>query len=143
MNTKQLGNLTELQCITYLYGLGCAISIPFGNSDKYDLIMDVNGKLYKVQCKHSAEYCDNSGNVEYIKIHTHWKSHNSQGSSKKKYTTDDTDFFATFYQGNCYLIPTSECSFEKRLRLKLPKNGQAIGINYLSDYLAEEVIAKL
>lgn len=143
MNTKQIGNLTELQCITRLYELGCSISIPFGNSDKYDLIMGVNNKLYKVQCKHSSEVYADDGSIEYIKFKAAWQSHNSHGYSRNKYTTDEIDFFATFYQGNCYLIPVGECSFEKRLRLKKPKNGQANGISYLSDYLAEEVITKL
>ena len=32
MNSKEIGNLTELQCITALYALGCDVSIPFGNS---------------------------------------------------------------------------------------------------------------
>lgn len=31
-NSKEIGNLTELQCITGLYELGCDVSIPFGNS---------------------------------------------------------------------------------------------------------------
>ena len=48
-NTKKLGNLTELQCMTYLYGLGYSISIPFGNADIYDLILDVDNKLYTLQ----------------------------------------------------------------------------------------------
>lgn len=30
MNTKQIGNLTELQCVTRLYELGCKISISYG-----------------------------------------------------------------------------------------------------------------
>lgn len=143
MNTKQIGNLTELQCITYLYGLGYDISIPFGNANKYDLIMDVDGKLYRVQCKHSSEYCDETGEVEYIKFKATWQSHNTKGYLRKKYTTEDVDFFATFYQNKCYLIPVRECSFEKILRLKNPKNGQTKGVSFLSDYLAEGVISKL
>ena len=31
-NSKEIGNLTELQCITGLYELNCDVSIPFGNS---------------------------------------------------------------------------------------------------------------
>ena len=58
LTSKQKGNLTELQCMARLYELGCSISIPFGNSDKYDLIMDINDKLYKVQIKHSSEHFD-------------------------------------------------------------------------------------
>ena len=68
MNTKQLGNLTELQCMTYLYELGYSISIPFGNADKYDLILDIDNKLYKIQIKHSSEYVDSNGETEYIKF---------------------------------------------------------------------------
>ena len=54
--------------MTYLYGLGYSISIPFGNADKYDLILDIDGKLYKIQVKHSSEYIDSNGEVEYIKF---------------------------------------------------------------------------
>ena len=73
MNTKQVGNLVELQCATRLYELGCAVSIPFGNSEKYDLIIDVNDKLYKIQCKHSSEYFDELGELEYIKFKCTWQ----------------------------------------------------------------------
>lgn len=143
MNTKKLGNLTELECITSLYKLGCSVSIPFGNADKYDLILDVNGNLYKVQCKHSCEVFDSDGELEYIKIKTHWQSHNRKGYKRNKYKPEEVDFFATYFDNTCYLIPTKECSFEKHLRVKNTKNKQLKKVSYLSDYLAAEVISKL
>lgn len=143
MNTKQVGNLTELQCATRLYELGCAVSIPFGNSEKYDLIIDINDKLYKVQCKHSSEYTDENGEVEYIKFKTTWQSHNANSWTQYKYKENEIDFFATFYNGECYLIPQNECSNEKRLRIKVPKNNQTKGIAFLKDYTAEERIKTL
>ena len=143
MNTKQVGNLTELQCATRLYELGCAVSIPFGNSEKYDLIIDINDKLYKIQCKHSSEYTDENGEVEYIKFKTTWPSHNANSWTQYKYKENEIDFFATFYNGECYLIPQSECSNEKRLRIKVPKNNQTKGISFLKDYTAEERIKTL
>lgn len=142
-NTKKLGNLTELQCMTYLYGLGYSISIPFGNADKYDLILDIDNKLYKIQIKHSSEYVDSNGEIEYIKFKCTWQSHNTTGYSRKKYQKNEVDFFATFYNGQCYLVPVSECSMEKILRIKPPKNNQRKGISFLEDYTAEEVISKL
>lgn len=142
-NTKKLGNLTELQCMTYLYGLGYSISIPFGNADKYDLILDIDNKLYKIQIKHSLEYVDSNGEIEYIKFNCTWQSHNTTGYNRNKYQKNEVDFFATFYNGQCYLVPVSECSMQKILRIKPPKNNQRKGINFLEDYTAEEVISKL
>jgi hypothetical protein len=143
LNTKELGNLTELQCMTRLYELGCSISIPFGNADKYDLIMDVNDKLYKVQIKHSTEYFDDFGELVYIKFKCTWQSHNTKGYLRKQYQANEIDFFATFYNGECYLIPQSECSNEKILRIMPPKNGQRKGVSFLEDYTAKEIISKL
>ena len=142
-NTKKLGNLTELQCMTYLYGLGYSISIPFGNADKYDLILDIKSKLYKIQIKHSSEHKNDFGEVEYIKFKCTWQSHNTNGYAKVQYQENEIDFFATFWNGKCYLVPVDECSNEKILRIKPPKNNQRKGISFLEDYLSEKVISKL
>lgn len=139
-----MGNITELQCMTYLYNLGFSISIPFGNADKYDLILDVNDKLYKIQIKHSSAYKDEKGDIAYIKFKCTWQSHNMTGGySNQKYKSNEIDYFATFYEGHCYLIPHNECSNEKILRIKPPKNNQRIGISFLEDYLAEVILEKL
>ena len=138
-NTKEVGNLTELQCLTGLYELGCDVSIPFGNSQKYDLIMDWNGKLYKVQVKHAHDH-----DGEFFTFKTRWQGHNAAGYTQTKYTKEDIDFFATFYNGHIYLVPVEECSgAEKTIRLVPPKNGQVKGINFAKDYIAEEVLKKL
>lgn len=139
-NSKEIGNLTELQCITGLYELGCDISIPFGNSQKYDLIMDWNNQLFKVQVKHSSKDNENT----YFSFKTRWQGHNSSGYTQTSYTKDDIDFFATYFDGNVYLIPVEQCSgAEKRLRLKPTKNGQIKGVNFAKDYLAKEVLKKI
>lgn len=138
-NSKEIGNLTELQCITGLYELGCNISIPFGNSQKYDLIMDWNGKLYKIQIKHANEHGDT-----HFSFKTRWQSHNMNGYTQTLYTKNDIDFFATWCQGEVYLIPIEECSgAEKTIRFVPPKNGQVKGINFAKDYVAKEVLKRL
>lgn len=141
-NTKKIGNLTELQCATRLYELGCAISLPFGNSEKYDLIMDWNNILYKIQIKH-AQVLSEDGQVYAIKFKTRWIGHNNTGYTAHRYMPEDVDYFATFYNGECYLVPQSECSNEKTLRIIPPKNGQKKGVSFLNDYKAEEVLRKL
>ena len=138
-NTKEIGNLTELQCITALYELGCDISLPFGNSQKYDLIMDYQGQLYKVQVKHANEHEDT-----HFSFRTRWQGHNTSGYTQTSYTKKDIDFFATYCRGQVYLVPVEECSgAEKTIRFVPPKNGQVKGINFAKDYLAEEVLKRL
>ena len=140
MNTKEVGNLTELQCMTRLYELGCIVSVPFGNANKYDLIVDIDNRLYKVQCKHSSEVRDPDGTVHSIRFKTTWQSHNLHSYVRHTYTKDEVDFFATFYNGNCYLVPIEECGQVKQLRIAPPKNNQEKNITYLHDYLAEKIL---
>ena len=56
---------------------------------------------------------------------------------------NEIDFFATFYNGKCYLVPQNECSTQKSLRILPPKNGQTKGVSFLKDYEAKEVLQAL
>ena len=146
MDNKHLGNLTELQCITRFYELGYSISIPYGDSEKYDMILDYNGTLYKLQCKHSKIFYidDTETEVSHLKMKTCWQSGYTKNSSYKnnRYSKEEIDFFVTHYQGKNYLIPVDECSTEKTLRILPPKNN-CPSCSYLRDYLDEEVLSKL
>lgn len=144
MDNKQIGNLTELQCITRFYELGYSVSIPYGDSEKYDMILDYNGCLLKLQCKHAKEFYENE-DLSYLKIKTSWQSGYTKTQQYKthKYTDQEIDYFVTFFQGKNYLIPVNECSTEKRLRILPPKNGQTKGVSFLKDYIDEEVLNTL
>lgn len=142
ISTKYLGNLTELQCITRFYELGYPVSIPYGDSEKYDMIIDINGQLYRLQCKHANPHLNEENIVDYLTIRTTWQSGYTKGSSFKrnKYSKEDCDYFVTHYEGKNYLIPVEQCSNEKTLRILAPKNGQIKGITFLKDCVDEEVL---
>ena len=143
MNTKQIGNLTELQVITGLYAFGCDISIPFGNSQKYDLIMDYNNHLYRIQVKHAREILE-EGKLVAFSFNTRWQGHNASGYTQNYYTKEEIDFFATYNSGRVFLIPVEQCSGKKKkIRLVPTKNNQTKGVNFAEDYLAEEVLKTL
>ena len=126
INPKRIGNLTELQCITRLYELGYSISIPYGDSEKYDFILEVNGKLYKIQCKHATIHKNEEDEIDYISIDTTWQT----GYTKNKrmeyhsYSKNEIDYFVTYYDGKSYLIPVEKCNTQKILRVLPPKNNQ-------------------
>lgn len=142
---KEIGNLTELQCITRLYELGCSISIPYGDSEKYDFILDVNGNLYKIQCKHANLHLNEENKIDYISIDTTWQTGYTKNNRMKyhTYSKDEIDYFATYYNGKSYLIPVEECNTQKILRVLPSKNNQTKGVNFLIDYVDEKICKKL
>lgn len=145
MDNKQIGNLTELQCITRFYELGYSVSTPYGDSEKYDMILDFQGLLLRLQCKHAKEFFTEDGQLSYLKLKTSWQSGYTKTSQYKtnKYTKNEIDFFVTHYKGVNYLIPVEECSTEKTLRIIPPKSGQLKGVSFLKDYVDEEVLKNL
>lgn len=144
IDTKRKGNLTELECITELTRLGYVVSIPFGEDSRYDCIVDINNKLYRIQCKTSSEQINDDNVVVGIHFKTCRQSGNRASiTTRMKYSKDEIDFFATSYKGKCYLVPVEECSNEKLLRIIPPKNGQTKGVSFLKDYEASEVISRL
>ena len=144
MNSKEIGNLTELQCITYLYSLGYDVSIPFGNSQKYDLILDCKGHLYKVQVKHANTHYNENGEADSFCFKVRWQGHNTKGYTNTRYSKEDIDFFCTFFDGKAYLVPVEESSGAlKTLRLITPKNCQIKNINFAEDYLADKILERL
>ena len=53
MNTKQIGNITELECMLAFVKAGYNVLIPYGDCERYDFVVDINGRFYKMQSKTS------------------------------------------------------------------------------------------
>ncbi len=50
-NPKAIGETTEAVILAHLIQRGDSVSLPFGNNQRYDMIVDRRGKLIKAQCK--------------------------------------------------------------------------------------------
>ena len=138
LDTKKKGNLTEMQCMSAFMEQGCGVSIPFGDNSKYDFIADVDGHLLKIQVKTSSLKNDN-----VIKFSCRSTHVNCTGVKNIRYSANDIDYFATYWNNKCYLVPVEECSVEKTLRFVPPKNGQIKGITFAKDYLLNIQLAKI
>lgn len=130
LDSKKKGNLTEMQCMTAFMAHNCGVCIPFGDNSKYDFIADVDGQLLKIQVKTASKLVEDDAIMFYCRS-THV---NCAGVKNSKYTSKDIDYFATYWDGVCYLVPVSECSNAKTLRFSYPKHGQIKGINLANDY---------
>ena len=138
LGSKKKGNLTEMQCMSAFIANNCDVSIPFGDNSKYDFIADVNGQLLKIQVKTSSLKDENA-----IKFSCRTTHVNCSGVKNVRYNENEIDYFATYWNNQCYLDPISECSVEKTLRFQPPKNGQIKGIVFAKDYKLEDVIQKM
>lgn len=140
MDTKKKGNLTELRCLAAFMENECGVSIPYGDNSKYDFIADVNGKLLKIQVKTSSYTNDEKTAIQFSCRSTHV---NCKGVSNVRYSKDEIDYFATYWENKCYLIPVEECSTRKNLRLIDAKSGQIKGISFAKDYELSKQLSKI
>lgn len=97
---------------------GYTVSIPYGDCDRYDQIWDKNGQLLKIQVK-TSRWKDE----RYLGII--FNCYSVSNGKKHKYNSDDIDYFATFWDGKCYLVPVTECSTEKTLWFELAPHNYA------------------
>lgn len=139
MNSKRIGNITELSVALAFQKLDIPVAIPFGDCERYDLIVDINNKLYKIQCKTSSYYRGDTSKISFNCRSTTTKHGQTVHTS---YSEDDIDFFATVFEGKCYLIPVKETSSEKILRLQPPLNNSN-NVSMAVDYELEKVVKNL
>ena len=140
LTAKQKGNLTELQCLTAFYEKGCHVSLPYGENSRYDMIVDFQGKLLRVQVKTSSIKNNDTNAIEFSCRSSHV---NSTGVKNVRYSESEIDYFATYWNNQCYLIPVIECSVTKTLRFAPTKSGQVKNISFASDYELEKQLNKI
>ena len=138
MTTKQIGNITEVAVMLAFLQQGYNVLTPYGNCERYDFVVDINNRFYKIQVKTAS---DQNGKIV---IPTSSTNYSGGKWIRNKYTDEEIDFFATTYNNQAYLIPIVDCGGrEISLRYEPTKNGQISGIKWLKDYKLEEVVNKL
>lgn len=140
MNSKQIGNITEIQVMLGFLQLGYNVLTPYGDCERYDFVVYVNGKFVRIQVK-TSKLSEDGTKFSFNTASTHYVNGKCVHDT---YTKDDIDYFATVYDGQVYLIPVEEGSNRsKSLRLEPTKNGQTQRITWAKDYKLEEVVKKL
>lgn len=139
LNSHFIGEITEQQVAIEFLKLGYLVSKPLVQSSRYDFIVDINHKLYKIQVKTGTLKED-----AYIEFATSTSHTNTKGTINLTYSENDVDFFATMYEGECYLIPFQACNKRsQRLRIIPTKNGQIKGVTFAKDYHLKDIVEKL
>lgn len=127
--TSRKGLLTEIACQEAFSDIGILLSQPIVPDSRYDYIADINGVLYRIQCKSSRWVNEEEQNAFVFPV-----SSKNWNSGEKRSYQGQIDFFFTCFEGENYLIPISDVGVSsKTLRLFSQLNESTI--SWASDYL--------
>lgn len=112
-HTKQ-GDIGEARAIYEYTRLGYGVSRTVFDSMKYDLIIDVDGQLYRVQVK-TTSFKSNYG-VYQVALSTSG-GNQSFNKSRPRQDSDYDILFVMADNGDCWSVPVSE--FEARNTLNM------------------------
>lgn len=128
-DTSSVGNQTEAIVLAALVQAGYRPLLPFGGGCPYDIALDLDGKLIRIQCKTgrllkegvvffpTAMWCRNMSYRSY-------RGH--------------IDSFGVYCPGTkkAYLVPIEDVPGRAAyLRVEPTKNGQAKGVRWAKDYV--------
>lgn len=112
--------------------LGVSVAVPFGDSDRYDLIVDDNERLYRVQCK-TGSWVNGS-----VRFNLYTSTVNADGRIDADYTAEEIDVYAVYSEDTdeVYWIPIANTGKgEMRLRVEDPHpKAPKSKINWAKDY---------
>jgi hypothetical protein len=116
-----------------LQGAGFAVSVPFGENTRYDLVIDDGCSLARVQCKTGRL---REGGVRWSTCSSY--AHHPNPRMVQRDYVGDIDYFAVYCPetAGVYLIPIGDAQLRRMgiLRVDAPKNNQRRLIRFASDY---------
>lgn len=142
LNTVTIGDIGEAQAIALFTKKQIPVSKPLTNNVRYDLIIEKDNKLYRVQVKTTANIKD--GKMEFATKTTNY----IKGTwSTNHYSKNEVDLFFLYCLENdwCGLfIPDNEnIPTTLFIRAMPPKNNQKVGIRLMEDYSFDKQFASL
>jgi hypothetical protein len=128
-----MGIEAEAAILADLVRRNCRVLIPFGDSCRYDLLIDREGEFIRIQCKTGRLF---RGAV-YFKPYS--KIGNGRGQGRRQYTKEEIDLFAVYCPelSTIFYMPIEDCkaTTHKALRVEPAKNGAEKNITYASQYI--------
>ena len=134
-NTSKKGEITEAMVLAKLIQLGYKCLIPWGHDHRYDIAIDDDGKLQRIQCK-TARYIEEKGCLEFNTAITYARV-GGKPHIRKGYQ-GEADYFGVYSPetGKVYLVPVEDVPIGSKglLRLKAARNNQQKGVTWADNY---------
>jgi hypothetical protein len=141
LTPSQKGAAAEATITAAVIQLGLTVLQPLCEGRRYDLIVDLEPTLLRVQCKLARRL----GGVLAIGLQT--SRCTPRGYVRTSYSPAEIDAIGAYSPelGKCYLLSISEISARRSLYLRLEPTGnnQAEGITWARDHELESVVQRL
>jgi len=129
-DTKYKGDVTEAAVVLEFIKAGYTVCIPHGENQRYDLIVEKDGLMQRVQCKTARIH-----NNEAIEFNC-CNGNNASSNGTSDYR-GDVELFATYNSeiNEVFIIPVDACGISTcTLRLTENNSNQQKGIRWAKDY---------
>lgn len=126
---KETGERSEGLILAALLQAGKVVCLPFGDNQRYDLVIDEGDRFVRVQCKTGRVVKDV---VVFHSCSLHY--HRDKGSRSYR---GQADLFGVYVPDlhKVYLVPVADVAVSNgALRLSPPKNNQTKGVRYAATY---------
>lgn len=130
--SNEYGISQELLVLSKLVNYG-TVSIPYGNSARYDCILDIENDIYKIQIK--SLNISKDGNSILVPMSNTRMS--AEGIVAKEYVPEEVDFIAFYYNQKVYLVPTGLAKKQFTITL-LPKIKDTQ--HYIEDFEIQKIL---
>lgn len=143
LNSNDKGAIAETGVMMAAVRLSIPVYRPLHEHARVDLVLDVGGRFWGVQCKWANLSADSS--VVVIRLRTNRYTPN--GYVVSTYDASEVDFFGAYCADldRCFLLPISRYEGVGcvHLRLTPARNGQVACTNLADDFDFEGAIAQL
>jgi len=141
LTSSQKGAVAEAAITASVIQLGLTVLRPLCEGRRYDLLVDLEPALLRVQCKLARRV----RGVLAINLQT--CRHTPRGYIRTSYSASEIDAVAVYSAelNRSFLIPVAEVAGMRdvSLRLDSTRNNQAQGVRWASDYELKPMIRRL
>jgi hypothetical protein len=144
VNTKAAGEITEAAVLTEFLKAGFPVLLPFGENQRYDLVVEAGGRFLRVQRK-TASPCGWHDDRSCIRFHAYSARFVSREFRARDAYRDKADLFAAYAPstGQVYVLPVDDVpETDVWLRLTPARNNQRAGIRMAEDHTLEAWAAR-
>lgn len=121
MNPRRQGDLGEIAAIAYFGHLGAPISLPAFHSQDYDLVVELDGSLHRVQVKTSRSF--ERGRYA-VQLCTYGGNQSWNGMVRRFHPSRCDLLFVLVSDGRRWLIPAQAIEAARAIRVGGPKYSE-------------------